>query len=352
VNPYRWELERWENVYLDPYYEKGHYYIFSENWDTHQSFLTKISEVDGKVVYSIPFKTNVDLDLRRSSSTFSDHNRLMFVEGNFIHQFNLNTGQLIATDTFSNFIWNFQWTKEHLTACSYKKDLSTFKYYEIVYENGHYKEKLIHEEYQDNQNNTFGNGGAPPIYANGKWLMTYFTSVRGTGECKNIIIIKDAVNTEKVSIGYDNNTGSCLAGPLLVDDSTMYVYCVDKLFAFDRNTQTIKWSTDIIGSGLNKIVGDFIYIASALSIEKMAIVNKHTGEKTVIDSRSAWSGQSIGDYLCWTQGEFYKFNTVTRKFEFVPTDEKADQGYWEYSVGVSPHSKLLFDMKRWVCYPF
>ena len=351
-NPYRWEIDRWEHVYIDPYYDNGYYYVFSEDWESHQSFLTKIKEIDGKVMYSSPFKIGVDLDLNTSSSTFSEDGRLMFVEGKYIHQFNMNTGQLITTDTFETYIWNFHYTKEHLTACRFTFEFKSFRYIEIIYKDGHYIEDIIHEEFYDHMNNTQVNGGTPPVYANGKWILPYFTSIRSTGECKNYVIVKDGDNVEKISIGYDNNKGNCLAGPLLVDEDAMYVYCVDKLFAYDRETTSMKWSADIIGSGLNKIVGDYIFTVAALSVEKMTIINKHTGEATNIDSRSAWSGQSVGDYLCWTQVEFYKFNTKTRKFEFVSSLEKADQGYWEYAVGVSPNSKLLFDMQRWVCYPF
>lgn len=351
-NSYRWEIDRWENVYLDPYYDNGYYYVFSEDWDTHQSFFTKIKEIDGKVVYSTPFKVGVDLDLNTSSSTFKEDDRLMFVEGKYIHQFNMKTGQLIATDTFATFIWNFNYSRDQLTSCRFTSNFESFRFFEIIYENGHYKEKIIHEEFYDFMNNTRANGGTPPIFTNGKWMMPYFTSIRSTGECKNYIIVKDGDNVEKISIGYDNNKGNCLAGPLLVDEDAMYVYCVDKVFAFDRKTTKLKWSTDIIGSGLNKIVGDYIYTVAALSIDKMTIINKHTGESTNIDAESAWSGQSVGDYLCWINLSFQKFNTKTRKFEFVSSEEKADQGYWEYPVGVSPNSKLLFDMRRWVCYPF
>jgi outer membrane protein assembly factor BamB len=352
-NPYRWEIERWENVYIDPYYENGYYYVFSEDWDTHQSFLTKIKEIDGKVEYSIPFKIGVDLDLRTSSSTFSEDGRLMLVEGKFIHQFNKSSGQLIATDTFTNFIWNFYWEEEHLSACSFTDGLKSFKYFEIVYKNGHYKERKIHEEFYDHMNNTQVNGGTPPVYANGKWIMTYYTAIRNTNECKNYLITEYKGSVRIETVGYDNNKGFGLAGPLVVDDQTMYVYCVDKLFAFDRNTQSVKWSTDIIGPGLIKIIGDHIYVASSLSIEKMAIVNKHTGDVEIIDNRSAWSGQTIGDYLCWTQGDFYKFNTKTRKLEKGPLESEAKiNGYWEYSIGVSPNSKLVFDLKSWECFPF
>ncbi len=352
VNPYRWELAKWEDVYIDPVYENGYYYVFSADLDTKQSSLTKIKEIDGKVMYSVPFKVNVDLDLRRSSSTFKEGGRLMFVEGKYIHQFNMNTGKLIATDTFSNFIWNFQWTKDHLTACSYKNLLITFKYYEIVYENNHYKEKLIHEEYYDSMNNGNTNGGSPPIYSKGKWMMTYFTFLRTTGECKNYLIIKDGENLDKKSIGYDNNKGNVIGGTWLVDDDAMYIYCVDKLFAFDRTNQSIKWSSEVVGVGLNKIIGDFIYGVHASDIHKMSITNRYTGQTSTIDSSPAWSGQSDGDYLCWTYGEFQKFNTRTRKFEFVPSTEKSELGGWEYSLGVSPNSKLLFDGRKLVCYPF
>jgi hypothetical protein len=351
-NPYHWEIENNEYIYLDSYYEDGYYYVISEEWDTKQSKLTKIRELDGKIIYSIPFKKMVDHDLRRSSSTFREGDRLMFVEGKYIHQFKMSTGQLISSDKFTNFIWSFHWTKEHITACSYKSDYLTIKYYEIVYNNGHYAEKLIHEEIKDSSIKRTINGGTPPIYANGKWMMTYEITDLTNLETKNFLLIKNDENVERISVGYDNNQGKGFAGPILSDDENMYVYCVDKLFAFDIESQAIKWSTNIIGSGLNKVVGDYIYTVSALSVEKMSITDKYTGTTNNIDSRSAWSGQSVGDYLCWTQGEFYKFNTKTKKFEFNYMDEDPKQGYWEYSIGVSPYSKLLFDRNRWVCMPF
>ncbi len=350
-NPYKWEIERSEYVYLDPFYENGYYYVFSEDRDTRQSYLTKLKEIDGKIEYSMPFKVGVFPAQSPSSSTFSESNRLMLVESEFIHQFNKSTGQLIATDTFSNLIDDFSWTKDHLTACSSSDGFKSFKFFEIIYQNGHYRERKIHEEFYDN--NVQINGGTPPVFSNGKWMMFYFTSEKSSLEAKNYLLTIEKDIKSKKSIGYDNNSGKIISGPLLQDDSSMYIVCVDKFFAFDKKSQEKNWETDIVGFGLTKLIGDYIYIAYAQSVEKMGIINKFTGDITTIDSRSAFSGQAIGDYLCWAQGDFYKFNTKTNKLNLdVSGKEATDSGFWGYNIGVSPNSKLLFDGKRWVCHPF
>jgi hypothetical protein len=352
-NPYKWKIDRWEHVYLDPHYEDGYYYVFSEDYDTHQSYLTKIKEIDGKVLYSNPFKVGVDLDLKATGRIFSKNGNLVFVEGKYFHQFNKTTGQLVTTDTFTNYIWDFNVTKDHVTACSYTDGLKSFKYFEVVLENGHFKEKLIHEEFYDHMNNARINGGTAPINANGKWIMPYFTAIRNTGESKNYLILNKDGKSDITSIGYDNFEGKIWGGSYVSDEIAGYFFCSDKLFAIDKITQDIKWSVKVFIPTTPIIVGDYIYIITGISIDKMAIVNKHTGAVELIDSPTGYGAQLVGEYICFTSGDFCKFDTKTRKLVKGPLADEAEVlGGWGYSIGVTPNSKLLFDLKSWECFPF
>ncbi len=350
--PYKWVWENRDFIQINPYYEDGYYYVFSEPWTSNSWSLAKVKETNGEILYKVPIRDNVDVP--KFECHFRDGDRLMLVEGNYIHQINMKNGSIV-TDTFKNYIWNFLWTKDHISGCGWTDNYNTFKFFEIVYIDGHYREKQIHSvNYPgvDSLGNSRTNAGTPPVYTNGKWIMAYNTYYYSSQETRNYIITKeDSIVT--YSSYYDNNKGNGF-NSIKVDDRSMYVFSVDKLFAFDRSNGSLKWETPIEARSYSTIKDNNIYILDGSDAYVMNIINKETGQKEVLTQDPCWQGKIVGDYLCWVHHDLNKFNLKTKVTEFsayIPISAVSNVS-WGVPFGASEKSVLLHDGLKFECFPF
>jgi hypothetical protein len=144
-----------------------------------------------------------------------------------------------------------------------------------------------------------------------------------------------------------------LGGPVFDDESTIYLFMMDQMLAYQKSDLSLKWKMkpENIGAGPYYQTDEKIYFVPTSQIGLMFIINKRDGSYKTVDSEACHGHiERIGDYLYFVGGgDLKRFDMITE--EFAQWDEPPHAKSLYRSVfGVSPNSKILW-YQNWECFP-
>lgn len=344
-NPYRWQVKMpWTSVH--PLYEDGHYYIFPI-YETKQDLnFVKINEKTGEVVYDNIIHQNIDV-YAFNPRYFKRNGNLVYLHGRYIFQLDLNNGKVITIDSFSNYIKDVYIANDYMTGASYTDDFGAYKYYEIVYEGGHYKENLIHKEYFNTTGSIWA-GGSPPIKVNGNWLMEYsiFDINRIKTDSWWLIKSEDTLIRKPLLPGY-----SCSFE--FEDENNWYCGCSDdRLICVEKRDFNIKWNIPAISGSEYTLYQDKIYNYNRDDRKRMNVINKYSGfTEPFHDFIPGNFARLNKDRLIYVaDGRLQKLALETMTYDLpTATEIDDDEFYWGEYFGFSSKTKLLYNDHGWKC---
>ncbi|MBK7697300.1 MAG: hypothetical protein IPJ39_00535 [Saprospiraceae bacterium] len=269
---YNWQVKLpWTQEH--PHFSDGYYYLFPIFKNSRHLNFTKINEKTGEVIFDKTIFTDIDV-YAFNPMLFEENGRLVYLHGKYIFQLDKNSGNVFAVDTFSNYINHTVRQDGYFTGASYTDSFATYKFFEIVYEGGHYREKLIHTE----PNKYLGDweGGSAPIKINGKWVLEYSIFDFDKTHMNSWIIIKDGENTIKQDLlpGY-----TCSFE--LFDDENIYLTCSDDRFiCLDKSDFKVKWNIPTISGAEYTLYKDKILCYNRDVRKRFNTIDKNTGQIT------------------------------------------------------------------------
>ncbi len=361
---YNWEIDLGQ-LETSPKYENGFYYTISfENLPEVDLTVSKIRETNGEVIFQNTFASDIPIRGGRPSLHLID-NKLVFNWDRVIYQIDKLTGELLGENHLENFIWNLKFDGERFTACSFSGDPSNeaidrFKFYEIIYENGHFIESLIHTEHYDLINGKASNG-TPPMYCDGSWIMNFSTVDENDLHLNYFIVVTpDTIIKREIDISDINEDYWFME--MTFDDSNVYAYALDVVIAFDRCNFNELWRTTMGSSqtagggfGPNIIAQNKLITIPFTSNKPLSVIDLNSGETRTYESESASAIQQIGDYIYWNEiGELTKFNLFTEEFESLGDlyDGLKYDRSWHHNFGISEKTMVLSDSfkNKWRCF--
>lgn len=342
-NPFKWQVNLpWTQEH--PYYSDGHYYLFPIFEKNGNLNFTKINEKSGEIIFNKTIFTDIDV-YALNPMLFEENGRLVYLHGKYIFQLDKNTGSIFAIDTFTNYIHNTVRQDGYFTGSSYTDNFVTYKFFEIIYEGGHYKEKIIHSE--PNQNLGNWAGGSAPLKVKGKWVLEYSIIDFDKTHMNSWIITKDGENTIKKEL----LRGSGCSFKLF-DENNIYLTCSDDRFiCIDKNDFNIKWNINTISGGHYTMYKDKILVYNRDDRKRFHAINKYTGQYSVFSDFIPGSHAQLNkDRLVYVgDGKFQKLALETLTYD---PDFQNDNTVVGEFFGFSDKTKLTWNDDGWKCSPY
>jgi len=343
ANPYKWQLKQsWTSVH--PYHYDGHYYIFPIKEKSKQLNFTKVNEKSGEIVFDKIIFTDIDV-FAFNAMLFEENGRLVYLHGKYIFQLDKNTGDVFAIDTFTNYIHNTVRQDGYFTGSAHSDNFTDRRFFEIIYEGGHYIEKLIHKEYFQTTGNVWAVGSAP-IKLNGKWVMAYSIFDLNRTQTNSWIITKDGNDLKKQVL----LPGFACAFELF-DENNIYLGCSDDRFiCISKSNFQVKWDIPSITGGEYVMYKDKIFVYNRDDRKRFHTINKYTGQYTVFSGFIPGNTARLHeDRLLYVgDGKFRKLalETLTYDYDSNIIDEEIFIGEF---FGFSDKTRLLWNDDGWKC---
>jgi len=342
---YNWQVKLpWTQEH--PHFSDGYYYLFPIFKNSRHLNFTKINEKTGEVIFDKTIFTDIDV-YAFNPMLFEENGRLVYLHGKYIFQLDKNSGNVFAVDTFSNYINHTVRQDGYFTGASYTDSFATYKFFEIVYEGGHYREKLIHTE----PNKYLGDweGGSAPIKVNGKWVLEYSIFDFDKTHMNSWIIIKDGENTIKQDLlpGY-----TCSFE--LFDDENIYLTCSDDRFiCLDKSDFKVKWNIPTISGAEYTLYKDKILCYNRDVRKRFNTIDKNSGQITPFTDFIPGNHTVLNkDTLLYVgDGKLRKLYLKSYTYEPVPSSFLDEIFIGEF-FGFSDKSRLLWNDDGWKCSPY
>jgi len=347
---YNWKIETRVFTGIDPVYADESYFIFPTNYQTGEMDLLRIDEKSGDTLYNLQlFSLDDNLSNSNAKAYTQDDELHILMDRNF-YKIDIASGQIKQKYDFPNFFWRSNITEQYVYTASFAAlDSFYFAYFD----------KSIGEQNiifgfkpMANQSNLHG------IAPMGNPSDLFIGYSRGSNmDMDNSIVRIQGDNTDSITI--EDWTKHWIAGPSFEDRKNIYLYAVDKMFAYRKDDFSFLWELETVpgGSGPYVQTEDKIYLIPSRCIESceaniMYIIDKETGEYKIVDSSASYGPMVInGNFIYYVGGgDFFKFDMTTEKF-IPPIQEEISETAYQPSWGLGANSKILFDEDGWHCYP-
>lgn len=347
---YRWKIETKVFTGIDPVYAEGSYFIFPTNYQKGEMDILRIDEKTGDTIYNLQLISLDDNLSNSNAKAYAQGDELHILMDRNFYKIDIATGQIKEKYDFPNFFWRSNITEQYIYTASFAAlDSFYFAYFD----------KSVGE-----QNIIFGSKpkadqqhihGMAPM---GNPMDIYIGYSRGnTMDMDNTVLRIRSNKIDTVTIS--NWKEQWIGGPSFEDRNNIYLYAVDKMFAYRKEDFSFLWELETVpgGSGPYVQTDDKIYLIPSRCIDHcdgniMYIIDKATGEFKIVDSSASYGPMRIdGNFIYYVGGgDFFKFDITTEKFIPVREEEVSETAY-QPSWGLGANSKILFDEDGWHCYP-
>ncbi len=349
--PYLWSIDTKVFTGINPVYFDESYFIFPTNYQDGEMSLLRVAEKTGDTLYNVQL-LGLDDNLSNSNAKAyvdeNDNELHIILDRNF-YKVDLETGAIKTKYDFPNFFWRSNIQDQFIYTCSFATlDSFYFSYFDKDIGELH----LIYSDGMESGQTIIG--GQAPFAHDDSFYLPYFEG--GPNDFDNFIINISQGGIQKVEIDVKNNI---IARPTFEDSEYIYMYIVDKMFAYDKESLSLLWELETVpgGSGPYIQTDDKIYMVPSREIELgeaniMYIIDKATGEYKTVESPASYGPMKRnGNYIYYVGwGDFMKFDMINEEFIPAKEDEKSRFGY-QPVWGTSPNSKILFDDDGWHCFP-
>lgn len=349
IPPYLWDIETRVFTGIDPVYGHGSYFIFPTNYQLGEMDVLRVEETTGDTIYNIEL---FNLEDNRSNS-----NAKAYVEGDELHviidrnfyKIDVHTGEIIVKFDFPNYFWRSNITEQYVYTASYAA-LDSFYF---AYFDKSVGEQNVIFGFKPKDNQRYIQGIAP--MGNPEDLFIGYSRGYDMDMDNFVLRIRD---NERDTVTISNWRDEWIASPSFEDDSSIYLYAVDKMFAYDKETLSLLWELETVpgGSGPYIQADHKIYLIPSRCKELcdaniMYIIDKATGDFKTVDSPASYGPMHRdGNYIYYVGGgKFMKCDMISEKFIPAPEEEHG-RGY-QPSWGIGENSKILFDEDGWHCFP-
>lgn len=340
IQDYRWSKDS-ELPFSDPVYGQESYFFFTKEASENEMYLIRLDEKTGDTIYNVKIFDIENLSLGYTKA-YTENNELHFIISNRFYKIDMETGTVKTRYDFPHKLQDVNIQEQLIYFSAYASEGGVYFAY---FDKDIGKEQIIYTAQLSGDQPSI-RGLAPRVCGNSLVLPLS----RGmSNNMQNQLIEINQDTTAMVSV---NDSQNWIIN-VISDEENIYLFTVNKMFAYSKLDLSVKWEMPIPNSSIGCLyqTDEKIYSVPFTDVNVMNIINKNTGNHETIDGGSCRSDLiRIDDFIYYLGvGEFLKFDVINE--QYVESNVKDSDVSFGSNWAISSNSKVIFNGKVWRCFP-